>query len=929
MASKVDVRIKKEATITTPRGSYTYNAETGVLKTPRGSFSASSSAEATNIMNQYGSSATSPSIQLTSDGVTINGEGYSVAPENIQKFVAGHGGSLNQEQLRIVNERLIKVREQQLVSKAKESNNRSLTRSELTELGRGTTRFKNGREEQLLKQGVNESYASYESRLASYGKGIEETSPYTTRGYVLDQEQRKLEEELARLQSGEPLDDSVPGEQPEIQERPSFTQQISNVAESEKLIGIGIPGFQIFSGKDIKNFVVKSSATAGTYAGKIIPNQTIVPQWLFPTQKLKATTPQAISFIGQVGAEFIPTTPKETALTGATIMLTSGTGMVGKVSRGVLSVAGGMGAVNPELTPSQRVASALIPATMGFTGAKNLFFREKTTTLPVSIQGNRVVAPSRQMPEPYALERAFTVVREGKPYRIAQYDIMGFKKQPSVKVTTTRFREMFKMQPLRAEINIPKTYTTKTLGFAVNEQPFVVGSRTQGGRSFNVDLIIGEQIPGSLQSYRGLPKVQQLLWKRLAERIVGRPVSFSNVPKVLKLNREVVMSSISNINLGKVRWASSRKAVLTSAKYGRTTSTNLGITEIKPFIETDLLSISKGTTLFKDVSKPFARATGRTPGLKQTIIEAKEPIILDSEPVKFQQPASIKKTPLSKTFALQKTATVLAKVFPKTKPVKLTTTYTKPTTMRLLSLPQSKQAVTSTARQENIFNLGLSYGTLLNNQLKQEGFPQLKFQQESKTIEALKSIDKQVPKIAQLPRETQKEITKQITKLAQTPKLTLKQINKVKQKINTEFIKSRLKTPPPPPTIIPESQSKTIQALAKLKKQGKSVNILVGMQRKKMKILERNLPPFLALKKASEYVDRNIEASFRLVPSSKIPKITDIKEFKMSKKFRPSKRSALWLVEKPSFRLDSATEKKQIKQAKKYSRKKRRRFKLW
>lgn len=173
-------------------------------------------------------------------------------------------------------------------------------------------------------------------------------------------------------------------------------------------------------------------------------------------------------------------------------------------------------------------------------------------------------------------------------------------------------------------------------------------------------------------------------------------------------------------------------------------------------------------------------------------------------------------------------------------------------------------------------------------------------------------------------------IVKEAEAMALAGKITQVQLQTLKSKL---ILKQRIITPtkrvPPPPIIpivkikIPKgvSRTKTIKALAKLGKQG--VDIITGLKERKKRILKKNLPAFKALKFGREFVDKNIEASFRLVPSGKKAKGKDIKPFNVGIKFRPSKVNPLFLVEKRRFRLDSPFEKAQIKRARRVTPKKK------
>lgn len=207
----------------------------------------------------------------------------------------------------------------------------------------------------------------------------------------------------------------------------------------------------------------------------------------------------------------------------------------------------------------------------------------------------------------------------------------------------------------------------------------------------------------------------------------------------------------------------------------------------------------------------------------------------------------------------------------------------------------------------------------------------------TKTISVLKTnmfqkqLQPQIPKQSQKPllttnqmfkqklnqQERQKQRQKTLLSLAtpQLQALRLKQQQRYKFKTKTSQ-KTKPQRPVPRLPLIPQTfENPTIKALMKLKEKG--VDIYVGMKIGKTRKIASGLPPFKAFKLAQEYVDKNIQASFKLVPSKKKPKQKDISPISLNYKFRPSKRNPLYLVESRRYRLDSPNEKRQIQSNKK------------
>lgn len=152
-----------------------------------------------------------------------------------------------------------------------------------------------------------------------------------------------------------------------------------------------------------------------------------------------------------------------------------------------------------------------------------------------------------------------------------------------------------------------------------------------------------------------------------------------------------------------------------------------------------------------------------------------------------------------------------------------------------------------------------------------------------------------------------------------TPTITITpQIPKLKKPLRRGFYRlPRLESPLKLKSFpISTQETPTYRKLMALRQANQGVDVVVGMQIRKKRKIANNLPPFMALKKAQEYVDKNIEASFKLVKSGKKTNRKDIAPFNVGFKFRPSKTNPLYVVEKRAYRLDSPREKLQIKQSK-------------
>lgn len=300
--------------------------------------------------------------------------------------------------------------------------------------------------------------------------------------------------------------------------------------------------------------------------------------------------------------------------------------------------------------------------------------------------------------------------------------------------------------------------------------------------------------------------------------------------------------------------------------------------------------------------------------------------------VQFQAPADIKKTPLTLTFQEQQAVTRIVSSARKASQESLKRSgglliNGKPSLLPRMGVGVS--GILAIKPSDTLSDFLRGFGQSI---LSQEAKQRAKAEEEQVAAERTKEIQKQIPKTKQVPRlqdvsllaqpqlqtEAQRQFLRQLGLLKVLPKL--KQVPK-------QIVPSITKPIPTPkvpviPNVSEVTKAKIRKALGKLK--GKSVDIQVGGATKgrPIRILKKNIAPKRAWNLAQRFIDKNIEASYKLIPNPKAPKKKDIRNIKTSGKFRRSKRSILFQVEKRRFRLDSPTEKRQIKQSKRRKKKK-------
>ncbi len=300
---------------------------------------------------------------------------------------------------------------------------------------------------------------------------------------------------------------------------------------------------------------------------------------------------------------------------------------------------------------------------------------------------------------------------------------------------------------------------------------------------------------------------------------------------------------------------------------------------------------------------------------------------------KGEIPRTPKRTPLSRTFA-DETSQILQQEISKANKVKLLQKLKQDVSpvgaFKSIAKRIQQERINLAIRRTKV-KVGIKVGIKVGVATGIASAQDFKNLSRQKQVQLVKTLSKQ--KNGQTLGQVSTTIVKEAEKMALGGKITQVQLQTLKSKL---LLRQRIITPtarkltpptkiPPPPVIIKVpsgvSKTKTVKALAGLGKQG--VDIIIGLKERKKQILRKNLPAFKALKFGRAYVDRNIQASFRLVPSGKKAKGKDIQPMNIGIKFRPSKTNPLFLVEKRKFRIDHPKEKAALRRARKITSRKK------
>lgn len=313
-------------------------------------------------------------------------------------------------------------------------------------------------------------------------------------------------------------------------------------------------------------------------------------------------------------------------------------------------------------------------------------------SFPASKVPMKIVTPLRELSEfSVSPESVVRVSAKGKEVRLSAFEIYTEIKPPRIELKRVKGQGFLDA----IEIEKPSLYVrTKPSEIVKGENPYLALSSKN--LKYSKVGSLGEVIPVetnfiSLSEINSLPNVEKYLFQKLAElKTGGRPVSLKNVNKILSKDDLYIRGALEVRGKGKVRGLNKNSIEIEGLK-GIKVKQYLTLSSAQKAGETKYLEIYDIKTIFKDVTKPFSRASGKTSVLKTKLFELKETIILDKAEVNFISPADIIKTPMSKTFSEQ----ILKSIMAKAPPVKVPR-------LKLNSLSNLKQI----QQENNIIGLG-------------------------------------------------------------------------------------------------------------------------------------------------------------------------------------------------------------------------------
>ena len=393
--------------------------------------------------------------------------------------------------------------------------------------------------------------------------------------------------------------------------------------------------------------------------------------------------------------------------------------------------------------------------------------------------------PIRKVKTPQALEIKHTIITPtGKHQTLSSFKIVGEVSPPIRTVTTTKLRRLTGSAPISVKVSKPKGFFQETIAPVINQRPFMVRQVIEGKKGQTFLNVRGLSREVSVSQIAGTSKLEQFAFKKLVEQKTGRPMSITTAtdvtPKTSRISFGEIVQEKSFISKPR-KTKTGITFDIEPTKQGRGVSRQILVSRTSTMVDAPKFKTSFVETQFKDITFPFARATGKSPRLKQTIVSFKEPRIFESTKTKgFKR---IKTTPSKPTQKqLMKFQTPLPKPAPpKTIGTKTTTQIIKTTipgtpqisavSTTLIGTPQkTTKSLTKTSTIQKPSATSIQKPALFVSQkpaIKLAQKPSIKLAQKP----SIKLAQKPLTKLAQKPalKIAQKTTLKQMFKFTTTP----------------------------------------------------------------------------------------------------------------------------------------------------------------
>ncbi len=289
-----------------------------------------------------------------------------------------------------------------------------------------------------------------------------------------------------------------------------------------------------------------------------------------------------------------------------------------------------------------------------------------TSVVGRSFSSIRTETPLRSLKTPSFVEYKARVITGGKEVPISKYNIFGEKTPPTLVRETSRIRQL--TSKFDTNKNILKPYTksyirparkfeVSTQDWVLGNRPFTVVEKTPTGKVRKFAEIKGRTEATDLSGFKGFDPLKKFTFTRLGEfKTGGTPLSEASVPKMFKKGSMKYFGEVQQTQLGRVVSPRRTEFNILAPNPGKTQSRSLVASEMELLTEADVYNVYGVKSSFKDITFPYARASGKGNIMTGKVIELKEPIVRDSSSkIISYKGSSTKKTPLDSTFQVQQT----------------------------------------------------------------------------------------------------------------------------------------------------------------------------------------------------------------------------------------------------------------------------------
>lgn len=255
------------------------------------------------------------------------------------------------------------------------------------------------------------------------------------------------------------------------------------------------------------------------------------------------------------------------------------------------------------------------------------------------------ITPTRKPKTPEAVEVQQQIIIGDQETKLSLFNIRGEIKPPTIKLESTigniikdksakAFEKLFVgnfNKPVTIFRRPPKITKQPSINFqtftpkpVIGNNPPLTVTRTGFKNFFDINKIKGTSSQLDVEDIPKLSKLEEFTLRRRIEERIGRPVSKENLQKLLREDEQIFVSNIENIKGLRITPKNDKLIDITSpSSFGKRTDLRLGLSTVEKQTFGKTRDVFDIETTFKNINKPFARASGKTQDLFTTLVRLK------------------------------------------------------------------------------------------------------------------------------------------------------------------------------------------------------------------------------------------------------------------------------------------------------------------